>query len=315
MAKILSVSGYGWSGSGLLVDILKSQPENRALINEFSLISEPDGLIDLAGYFGDNWHFIKTGVAIDRFYSFARQIIGRKSILNPGGLNLNMSLDVNAEAVLNEFIGRLIDFEYKSRTRVNFNFGNDIEKVIRKINWKITGKNSATHYFSLLNYEDFERNAREFCKSLLIHDQMNTILDQAVPASNFRIASRLLPSSTEFFVVDRDPRDVFAELILSGGLIGAELSRPDIKETDKFISWYRTIRERSDHNGIATLVRFENLVLGESQDRDLINQVFGKDLFINYSMANSLQNIGKWKSIDSELIERIMSNIDYPYLG
>jgi hypothetical protein len=315
MAKILSVSGYGWSGSGLLVDVLKNQPENRVLQNEFSLISEPEGLIDLAGYFGDNWHFIKTGVAIDRFNTFARQIIGRRSILNPGGLNLNVTLDVNAEAILNEFIGRLVDFDYKSKTRVNFTFGNDIEKLIRKINWKITGNNSAIHYFSVLDYEDFTKHAREFCKSLLIHGQMNTILDQAVPASNFRIASRLLPPSTEYFVVDRDPRDVFAELILSGGLIGAELDCPGFKETDKFISWYRRIRERSDHNGIATLVRFENLVLGESEDRDMINRLFGKDLFRNYSMSKSLQNIGKWRAIDTELIDRIMLNIDYPYKG
>lgn len=313
MPKILSVTGYGWSGSGLLVDVLKKQPENRTIENEFSLISEPDGLIDLAGYFGDNWHFIKTGVAIDRFNAFAKRTVAAKSILNPGGLSLNDSLGVNAEGRLEEFIDRLIGFKYKSRTRVNFTLGNDFEKTVRKLKWKIAGTNKATHYFSNLDFDDFARNTAEFLGSLLFHDQLNTILDQAIPATNFKVASRLLPSSTDYFIVDRDPRDVFAELMLTGGLIGAELKGAGLKETDKFIKWYKTIRNRSDHLGIATYVRFENLVLGKDGDRDKVNDVLGKDIFKEYSMNKSLQNVGKWRTIDLKLIDRIMQNIDYPY--
>ena len=62
--KIYSVSGYGWSGSGLVVDILSSNELGKTYGSEFTLISEPDGLIDLYNNLVLNPHFIKSGIAI-----------------------------------------------------------------------------------------------------------------------------------------------------------------------------------------------------------------------------------------------------------
>ncbi len=68
--KFIAVSGYGWSGSGAVVDMLREVDGCGTPGFEFSLIKEPGGIIDLECLLVDNWDVIREADAIDRFLSF-----------------------------------------------------------------------------------------------------------------------------------------------------------------------------------------------------------------------------------------------------
>lgn len=311
--KIFSISGYGWSGSGLVVDILKFNKVGKALDVEFTLLSEPDGILDLYYALVENKHFIKSDLALNRFVRFAKLIAGKKSLLNPFGLGLNDKLPIDFEKHVNRYIGNLSEFSYYSKSRVNFHDYDSLHKYMKILQYYITGKNSKKYLFGTLEKEVFIESTTLFLHSILSLDKDSIILDQAVPISNLEIASQILPSAV-FITVDRDPRDVFVDLKETGGLIGNELKNINKEAVQKFIHWYKRSRYISQSERVASNFSFENIVYNLGQDRARLNELLGFDLFVKYDMTKSKHNVGMWKHYENrEIFDFIKNEINYAY--
>ncbi len=63
----ICVSGYGKSGSGACIDLLKEFEYIGGIDNEFRMAKDPGGLLDLENSLVSNWEFVRHNVAIDDF--------------------------------------------------------------------------------------------------------------------------------------------------------------------------------------------------------------------------------------------------------
>ena len=72
--QIISVSGFGYSGSGAVIDYLKGY-SNISVFDavEFQLLHEADGLLDLRYFLSESRERISCNAAINRFYDFNRK--------------------------------------------------------------------------------------------------------------------------------------------------------------------------------------------------------------------------------------------------
>ena len=243
--KIILISGYGWSGSGLMVDILNNQKNYVSYGSEFPLFSEPNGLIDLENSLIHNWHFLKPSIAIKKFKEFALKLNKKKSFLNPYGLNLSGKLNLDFENEVNNFLRDLTMFEYDCRTRIN-NFHTPlIKRFYNKLIWKFFDINKSNMFFSNIDKDEFYLIVKKFNNNLFknILTENNLILDQAIPTTNAKYHENYF-SNSKIIIVDRDPRDIFADLLRSGGLIGQELAKLDIQSVNKYVKWHKVLRKK-----------------------------------------------------------------------
>ena len=74
--RFIAVSGYGWSGSGACIDILREFKGVNGPNNEFRIIKDPYGLLDLENSLVDNWDFVRHDVAIKDFLKYCK-VLGR----------------------------------------------------------------------------------------------------------------------------------------------------------------------------------------------------------------------------------------------
>ena len=302
--NIILVSGYGWSGSGLMVDILKNQNKYISYGSEYPLLSEPNGLLDLENSLIHNWHFLKPSIAIKQFKEFALKLNKKKSFLNPYGLNISGKLQINFEIEVNNFLNELTLFEYDCRTRIN-NFHDPlIKRIYNRIIWKLFDLNKSKMFFSLLEKDEFYSSVKKFHSSLFeaILNENNLILDQAVPTTNARYHQNYFNKS-KFIIVDRDPKDIFAELLKSGGLIGQELSKLDAQSVNKFVKWHKAIRNQSSFDDNVLPIFFEDLILEPEKSQMKVSSYLNDKIdFSNYDFSNSKKNIGIWKKLPDKII-------------
>jgi hypothetical protein len=125
------------------------------------------------------------------------------------------------------------------------------------------------------------------------------ILDQAVRYTNpVKILNYF--QDIKLVLVDRDPRDIYIELVNKKALIGADESSLDLAK--KYCVWHRKLRESVNLNDPRVLIlRFEDLVLDYQNTILKISEFIGLDIkkreqFRYFNPANSLKNVHLWKN-------------------
>ena len=93
--NFISVSGYGWSGSGAYVSLLKEFYGFGGPDGEFRLVKDPFGLIDLESSLVNNWDFIRHDVSIRDFLWFCNLLSRKGSLFGKMGLSFEDKLFVN----------------------------------------------------------------------------------------------------------------------------------------------------------------------------------------------------------------------------
>ena len=137
------------------------------------------------------------------------------------------------------------------------------------------------------------------------------VLDQAIPISN-HMKSMNYFDSIKLIKVDRDPRDIYVNLIKRKKLIGFELAKD--QSVDKYISWHRTLREKSaidNTNQNILTVNFEDLSLDYKSAVSKLSDFIGDDAIHKnagkkFDPKLAIKNIGLWKSYkDQRSIDKI----------
>ena len=100
-------------------------------------------------------------------------------------------------------------------------------------------------FFSNIDKDEFYLIVKKFNNNLFknILTENNLILDQAIPTTNAKYHENYF-SNSKIIIVDRDPRDIFADLLRSGGLIGQELAKLDIQSVNKYVKWHKVLRKK-----------------------------------------------------------------------
>jgi len=308
--RFVGVSGYGWSGSGAVVDLLKEFDGFGSPSFEFRLIKDPYGIIDLETFLVQNWEFIRHDMAIYDFLRYC-QVLNRKGSKFTGyGLDIGKKLNVDFMAATRSYIDNLTKFNYYGSSMVYlYRLSLSaflINKIMRKFGLR---KNNKKMYLSRPGQTEFLIETRRYLFNLFKNYAKNNklrmiILDQAIPPSNIVTAMRYF-DEIKLIIVDRDPRDIFVNMVNKETLIGPELLNEEAVE--KYILWHKTLRANSpslNNSGKSKNVlrlQFENLVLDYDQCIKEIISFLGTEMNhidkqIFFKPEESRKNIGLWKN-------------------
>jgi len=308
--SFVGVSGYGWSGSGAVVDLLKEVDGFCVPSFEFRLIKDPYGIIDLETFLVQNWEVIRHDTAIHDFLWYCHVLNRKVSKFSGYGLDLGEKLNVDFIAETQTYISNLTKLNYYGKTMVyDYKLSLSaflINKIMRKLGLR---KNNKKMYLSRPGQTEFLIETRRYLFNLFKNYARDNklrfiVLDQAIPTINIDKAMRYF-DEIKLIIVDRDPRDIFVDLVNQKTLIGPELLNEDAAE--KYILWHKTLRVNSEYlnNNVKSKnvlrLQFENLVLDYDQCIKEIISFLGtemnhidKQLF--FKPEESRKNIGLWKN-------------------
>lgn len=311
------VVGYGWSGSSAVVDLLNEFDTCWQANVEFRVIKDPYGIHDLHHAIVENWDSLNLDIAIKDFWWHMEHLnhVNRKFSFK-AGLSYKFFFGDNFLQATQNFLDKIISYKYKGRWWF-FDFKrNGIEFTISKV-LRILKLCEEKMYFSCVSDEEFCNYAQEYIDELfgplIVSDSVkHVILDQAVHIRNYSKEMKYIRNS-KLIVVDRDPRDIYADLIQGKNLIGRELA--ESHDVMKYVGYHRAYRKnqlelKNDPNVL--FIQFEDLVcnyedvvnkMAEFLKLDLREHMFAKK---NFDPAVSVKNIGIWKNILSEQEEQVI---------
>lgn len=304
--EYILVLGYGWSGSSAVVDLLKEYRNTKEVPIEFRLIKDPYGLMDLRYNLVDRWDPLNIDIAIKNF-QWHTKYLNQKEDKFHYGLGYSTVLGTKFEEATKRFVNNIVKlcytsywffFSYQPGFKYFFN------KLLRKFRIKKLDQNM---YYSNIDGKQFDQYCKEYINDIFgsyCEDNL-MILDQSVPAQYLDEASHYF-DNYKMVLVDRDPRDIYCDLIKCNGLIGKELKKGD--NVDLFVDWFLGFRKKNEKIKKDNLLRvsFEDLVNNYEEKVKEIERFIGFDssAHINakqyFDPQKSKHNIGLWKDYSNQ---------------
>lgn len=305
MEKILIV-GYGWSGSGAVLDYINDYEQVFCPNIEFSVFWEPRGLYDLKVSLIDNWDFLGHSIKIEDFLDYIR-ILSRDNnrYLFKRGEGYSKCLDIDLNSLANEYLQKLISFEYHSNSRIIEQRKTSSLRFYEFIKRKFKLYNPPTFKYAKVSEKLFISATQDFINKIFKNSMNKTkssilLLDQAVSVTNLQKSLHFFESS-KCIVVSRDPRDTYVDMVRNKSLMGVVDS---LDSVEKFILWYSNLRKTASeemknlsHN-ICKKVSYEEFVLCENV-RDEVSEFVSVEKKYRknrkFIASESKANIGIWK--------------------
>jgi hypothetical protein len=319
----VAVSGYGWSGSGAVVDLLREFDGFNSFDFEFSMIWEPNGIIDLENALVKNWDFLGNDSAIKNFINYCHVLDRKGGKFSKWGGNISTKFSIDFIKESDIFIDALTDIKYSGYTRLHDYNLSALLLFIKRIKRKLRiDNNSKNMYLSRPTEEKFLLEVKKYFNRLFQeyvykNNVQTLIFDQSISISNISTSVRYF-NKIKCIVVDRDPRDIYIDLINHKALIGLECINGSRESTKKYIKWHRALRQNSkelqqmENKEIILNLKFEEVVLRPELVIDKINNFLNVKLTrndsVNYFNPNmSKKNIGLWKTY------KFQKEIDFIY--
>lgn len=310
MRSIIAVSGYGCSGSGVVLDFLKECSGIEMLADnfEFRLLRDPYGVLDLEDALVGGWDYISSNKAIQNFLRFAWLLHRNGKGLRGYGARYGQIMTPEFYNITEDYINSLTDFTIQTSTYPVYIYDAWTQIIMSKIWRKIKRRASKPLRFAKPTANEFQQQTNKYLNMLFDlvakHSGNRLVLDQAIPAENILRAEQAFNYFDEIkmIIVDRDPRDIFAqnrkEMVL--GKKGL-----DKAVATKFTKFYR--RKREDAKLIANdkriiKLQFEDFVYNYDEVRSLVlehldvkpEQHVAPKRHFNPQLSK--ENIGLWRS-------------------
>ena len=309
----IAVSGYGYSGSSAVVDLLREFKNYKTLDFEFRLVKDPHGIIDLECFLVDNWDVIRNDAAIKDFLSFSKVLDREDSRYFQRGFDYKHKLKGVFSDQTKIYINNLTDVMYSGNTMV---FDYKLLRtsfLLKRLKRKIFRKDyKQGMYLSRPSKDKFVYETKLYLENIFSKfatDQDSIILDQCIPTSNIKKSLNYF-NNIKLIIIDRDPRDVYMELMNQNSLIGAELRESN--NIEKYIKWFKTTRESEDiTDAIILKISFEDLILDYANTVETIKEFLGTNVnhkyqykFLNPEVSRN--NIKLWKAFpDQDVMNKI----------
>jgi len=335
-SNIISVAGYGSTGSSAVVNYLEEFDECNVMGGEFRIIQDPDGLEDLCYNLSNSWGWNRSDAFIRRFVKYTN-VVGRKISVFKYGEHLNKAFNFNFFKYRDEFLNGIIDTKWNGHWFYHDYHERNIFQVVfenikRSLSWhfgmskewlrKVTKKSET--YFVRPDI-DIYKHARLFLEKLFSEYDLNSeylIFDQMILAYHMDKFKLLIPSLKQI-VVDRDPRDVYLDAKNYNAY-------PITDDIDTFISFYessRAVKEitNDDYN---LNIQFEDLIYNydetTSKIREFLN-IKNDNQERKYSIFKpdmSIKNTQTWLNEsdpkilnDIKIIEKKLNKFCYDFEG
>lgn len=297
---IVSVAGYGSTGSSAVVNLLEEFDNCNVMGGEFRVIQDPDGIEDLCYNLSNSWGWNRSDAYVRRFIKYTN-IVGRRISLTQYGEHLNKAFNYNFFKYRDEFLDSIIDstwkghwfyHDYHERSNVEV----IIENIKRSLSWHFgfsrewlrrNTKMSKT-YFVRSDVEIYKK-AQILLNKLFSEFDTNSkflIFDQMILPYHMKKFKLLIPNLRQI-VVDRDPRDVYLDAKNYNAY-------PITNNINSFISFYETARNvspiKNDNENLN--IKFEDLIYNYETTIELIR---------NYLKLSEENHISKFSRFDPNI--------------
>lgn len=312
--NVCIVAGFGWSGSGAVIDILREIKNVKAFDVEYRAIKDPYGLIDLERALTDNWDLLNSDFALRNFIKLS-EMHGKK---NAKYTKYRMSYEAKINKNFNHLTSKYIQSLIKSDLRFTWWqrhihstwFENIWAKFIARLDLVPKG------YLTITDKEDFLTKTTLYLEKLFdLRNEKLVVLDQAVSPNNIESGLKYF-KNPRMIIVDRNPFDVLADLRVNKALMSKKDTRNSV---ETFVNFYKESRSSlkkvlPDH---VKLIMFEDLVNNYSAIRSEIINFIGLEedkslaTFKKFDPAKSLKNIGIYKQhLTADEISQISFMLD-----
>lgn len=251
--KIVSITGFGYSGSSALKDLLKEYSEVQVLgRGEFQIFDPPDGIRDLEYHINQDCFYINNAIAIRRFLIFMKH---------------NRFMNKRNKSLVDHYLKNF--YEIKWRGRTGFEKGmvygpsyawwfirRCIDELYRRFFHRYSNLLNTDFYISSPNsrFKDITKEfVDEFFMSYNADSSRIVAVDQLFPgiAPNKYFDYVKDPYC---IVVDRDPRDVYIEAKrMNVNLI-------PIYSCHDFIKYFKLTRRKCVESERVLYIKFEDMI-------------------------------------------------------
>ena len=304
MKHIISVCGYGSTGSSAVLDLLKEVINIKVSDIEMRFIQDANGLEELCFLMTHGWGSVRSDNCIRRFIEYT-DILARKQGLWNFGQAIESSFNNKFLLHRDSFIRSIVDSSWRGHNIYHDFYGRGpVEHLVERLK-RSTGRIGATpefirrithksETFFARRDTDFYAEGRKFLRNLFTEafaDESSThiILDQGVLPYGLESFSKLFDHLT-VIVVDRDPRDVYLDSLSYNAF-------PITEDIGTFISFYESSRafhksEDQDVNGSILRISFEDLVF---EYQRLVEHIF------TFCDIDSSRHVNKRAFFDPEI--------------
>jgi hypothetical protein len=323
-SSFLDLSGFGLSGKGAFIDLMrefKGYDVPRSSF-EFSLIRVKDGIIDLEDALVSNWSPVRSDVAIKRFRRVVFDLgesYGRRQVyksLTLSGAKLNEMFGGKFIEISERYINSLIDDTYIGPVVYPLQDDNVCNRAHKKIVSKITNDSYLHEVIYIATGDDFIKKTREYLSELFWTrsnvDGVTHVMHNAFEPFYPKKSMNYFPGAKSI-VIDRDPRDIYLNAL------NHKLTNDVPKNIVNFVNRFRMLREKVDGRPDKDILRinFEDLVLNYDNSLNKIYNFLGenesshinKKKYFNPEISQNGVGIWKGKKYKKE-IDYIKENLD-----
>lgn len=321
--KFVLIYGFGYSGSGAVLDMLKEYENVKINKAFFSILKDPYGIIDLENSLIDHWDFVKSSIALDDFRWLCRKCAqGSGNYLKPSGLDLSEKVNKNFVKLTDEFCDSLITFRYKCWNEVSdfkspyfTNISNRFIRVLnRRLNLPFDAKDKMS--FISITREDFYSKTQKYINKLFANysDDEYIVLDHhPLPVQFGDKLTNYFGQNAKMIVVDRDPRGIYFDLVTHNNRLGQELAKNN--DWRLYCEWHKSLRRKMPKNDNILYLKFEDLIFDYEQKEKEIAEFLGLDLswhtkkFKFFDPKISIKNVNLWEKGSEKIPQNVFENI------
>lgn len=324
---ILGICGFGYSGSGAILDLLKESSKCEVCDSfEFSMTYKPDGLEDLEWHITQPSRYFSSDSAIRRFIQYKKRIAKRYDQYSNGQFS----------KLADEYIKKITTIKWYGSTSVHIYQSSWFEYVFfqmipRRLRGPFERKIGRipfvcppykTMYYSSVSHDVFLSYTIDFVmgfvNSIRKTDKRVLVLDQPFSADNPRRSMQFFTDSRAIIIV-RDPRDVY---LLAKKTIGMTAGFIPTNDVELFIKYYKglmsQIKLEPSQNNILK-IRFEDLIYKTNSTIASIRDFVGVDdigtgvQFKPEKSINNTQLFLKYQDFKSDIDRISLELSDYLY--
>lgn len=330
----IGICGFGFSGSGALLDWLKDYPEVCVMDKfEFSFPYKPDGLCDLGNAIC--YHpsrYFSSDSAIRRFIQYMNRI----------QRNLDVHSKGNFGKVVNDYLSRIIQLSWKGSTSVHYYQASTLDFIFRqyfprRMRRLIENKfhifpscslwPEKKMYFSIMKEEDYINATKVFVSDVIKgvlgdEERKMIVLDQCFAANDPKASFKFFESPKAITVV-RDPRDNYILAKKGYGFGTSFIPRKNVRD---FVVYYRGLMESRRYDksdGDIVEVHFEDLIYNPCEtfaelEHKLSLTHIDVEKFTHFRPEISINNTQLWRKYpqfieDMKYIEKELNEYLYPF--
>lgn len=273
---IIGVCGYGYTGSGAVIDLLKEYDDVSVNDDfEFTLTYWPDSIEDLEYQLVKKpCRFFSSDMAINRFVKFIK-----KENLSPKGWYKTATKGRFRE-IAERYVNQIVQIRWQGRWMIDPFLCNEMTRTVKyRILARYWGRTHLAKrildremYFSICP-ECFYDASRTFVAEIISamgNDGLKPIiLNQPFAANNPRGSMKFFNGS-KAIIVDRDPRDTYILMREHAGVKWAPTER-----VEDFIIYHRQLRLNQEEGTDILRIWFEDLIYKYDETTALIEQFCG----------------------------------------